>query len=326
MRAWSLFPLRASDLSRLFLLLIPLLPACRPPATSSFQGYVEAEYVHVGSPLAGTLTECRVRRGDAVRAGDPLFTLEHAAEEAAVEEASRRVAQADARLANLRKGARPTELGALSARTNQARVNLDLWNKELARREQLARDSVIASTELDLVRSQRDAARAALEVATAELETARLGAREDEIAAVEAERKALEAALARAKWAVDQKSRSAPVAGTVHDTLFRPGEVVPAGTPVVSLLPPENLKIRFFVPEPLVSSLPPKAPVEVRVDGLPDAIPATVTFVATQPEFTPPVIYSRETRSKLVYLVEASLPPAAAARLRPGQPVDVRRP
>ncbi len=306
--------------------LILSLPGCRPSAPEAFQGYAEGEFVHLSAPVGGLLLEFGPRKGDAIRAGDPLFRLESVAESAALAEADARLAQADARLANLRKGARPTEISALSARSHQAKVNLDLWDKELARREQLARDSVIASTELDLVRSQRDAARAALDVAHAELATAQLGGRDDEIVAVEAERRALAAAQARARWVVDQKSQRAPVAGLVHVTLFRPGEFVGPGQPVLSVLPPENLRARFFVPETRVAEFAPGTAVEIRADGLPERLPGTVSYISTQPEFTPPVIYSRETRSKLVYLVEARLEPAAAARLRPGQPLDVRRP
>lgn len=299
---------------------------CSPPAPTAFQGYIEADYVHVASPVGGLLVECEVRRGDSVRTGDPLFTLESGLERAAVEEAGRRVALAEARLENLLKGRRPTEIAALEARIAQSRASLEFWSAEFQRRQQLARAEVIAEVEIDQARTQRDAAQAALNAAEAELATARLGGREDEIHAAEAERDAMRAALDRARWALDQKSQSTPVPAIVHETLFRPGEFVPPGAGVVVLLPPENLFARFFVPSTQLSALTPGRAVEVRQDGSGTPLPGRIRHVATRAEFTPPVIYSRDTRAKLVFRVEAEVSPGHAAELRPGQPVEVRLP
>jgi HlyD family secretion protein len=112
-----------------------------------------------------------------------------------------------------------------------------------------------------------------------------------------------------------------PVTGTVQEVYYRPGEVVPAGRPVVSLLPPGNIKVRFFIPEPVLASIDYGDIVKVHCDACAPDITANVSFIARQSEFTPPVIYSLEERSKLVFLVEA-LPDKPNA-LRVGQPVDV---
>ena len=112
-----------------------------------------------------------------------------------------------------------------------------------------------------------------------------------------------------------------PVTGTVQEVYYRPGEVVPAGRPVVSLLPPGNIKVRFFIPEPVLASIDYGDIVKVHCDACAPVITAHVSFIARQSEFTPPVIYSLEERSKLVFLVEA-LPDKPNA-LRVGQPVDV---
>jgi len=108
----------------------------------------------------------------------------------------------------------------------------------------------------------------------------------------------------------------------VIDTLYRPGEMVPAGTPVVKLLPPSNVKVRFFIPETELARVAVGGKVEVGCDGCAASIPATVTFVSPTAEYTPPVIYSRERRARLVYMAEAR-PEAPAATLRVGQPADV---
>jgi HlyD family secretion protein len=111
------------------------------------------------------------------------------------------------------------------------------------------------------------------------------------------------------------------VAGLVHETYFVEGEWVPAGRPVAALLPPANIKLRFYVPENVVSTIALDQAVAVRCDGCPAGLSGKVSFVSNQAEYTPPVLYSKESRTKLVFLVEARLQGAA---LRPGQPVDVR--
>ncbi len=176
-----------------------------------------------------------------------------------------------------------------------------------------------------------DAARAAVEQDTAQVaelaaqvKVARLAARPDEIAAARAEAQAARAALAQAQWRLDQKAVAAPVAGAVQDRLYLPGEFVPAGNPVVVLLPPSNLKLRFFVGETELARVKPGQSVRARCDGCGAEIPAIIRFVSTQAEYTPPVIYSRENRAKLVYLVEAGVTAQEAARLHVGQPIEVR--
>ena len=154
------------------------------------------------------------------------------------------------------------------------------------------------------------------------MELANLPARSDAIAAARAEAKAANNALAQAQWRLDQKTQTAPVASIVYDTLYRPGEWVAAGAPVVSLLPPGNVKIRFYIPEPALATLRRGAAVSVRCDGCNAPIAARVAFIAPQAEYTPPVIYSRENRSKLVFLVEAR-PDEPNPALHPGLPVEV---
>ena len=129
--------------------------------------------------------------------------------------------------------------------------------------------------------------------------------------------------LAQAQWLLGQKTVDAPAAGLIEDTYYRVGEWVPAGAPIVSLLPPENRMLRFFVPEPRLASVKVGQSVLVRVDGAAQPIKAVISYIAPRAEFTPPVIYSREARAKLVFLVEARPAPGDALALHPGQPVDV---
>ena len=194
---------------------------------------------------------------------------------------------------------------------------------DLVRREQLGGADVVSQEELDQAARQRAADQAQVDQLTADLETARLGGREDVVRAAEAAVESQKAALNKARWAFDQKQQFAPTNALVQDTLYRAGEWVAAGNPVVELLPPANIKLRFFVPQAVLPRIKPGQTVSVTFDGGPHAYSATVNFISTQAEFTPPVIYSRENRAKLVFMIEAKFSPADAADLRPGQPVDV---
>jgi HlyD family secretion protein len=309
--------------ARFLSLTMGLLAGCSPEPGGVLQGYIEGEYVYPAAPVAGTLTHLAVSRGEGVQAGQLLFELEAEAETAAAREADHRVAQARARLANLTKGLRPSEIASLEAQLERAKANLHLSEVELARLTKLSEASVISPEELDRAKAARDSSLAQVASLTADLETARLGARDDEIRAAEADVEASAAALTKVKWTLGQKRQTALVGGRVHDTLYRPGEFVPAGSPVVALLPPANIKVRFFVPEPHLGSVRVSQKVRVSLDGVPQPLTATVNYLATQAEFTPPVIYSQQTKSKLVYMIEAVFSPEAAATLHPGQPATV---
>ena len=136
--------------------------------------------------------------------------------------------------------------------------------------------------------------------------------------------RAVETALTRSEWDLAQKRQKAPEAGLVFDTLYRKGEWIASGRPAVVLLPPQNIKVRAFVPQPLIAAIHLGDRVRVTVDGITASLVGTVRFVSPQAEFTPPVIYSKENRQKLVYMVELAFDQATAVQLHPGQPVDVR--
>ena len=304
--------------------LLALIAGCSLPPADVFQGYIEGEFVYPAAPVPGILTNLAVARGAEVMAGQLLFVLEAGAETAALAEAEQRVAQAKSRLDNLRKGRRPSAIAALEAQLQRSLASLQLSEVELTRITKLREGNVISADELDRAKSRRDSDQAQVASLKADLETARLGAREDEVTAATADLAATDAAVARARWMVEQKRQSAPATGRIHDTLYRVGEFIPAGSPVVVLLPPENIKARFFVPEPELASVKPGQSVSVSFDGATNAVRATINYISSQAEFTPPVIYSQQTRAKLVYLVEAAFAPADAAKLNPGQPVEVR--
>ncbi len=297
---------------------------CRRAASNEVQGYVEGQFVYVASSQAGRLDSLDVARGARVKVGDSLFRLESEPEKTTVDEAQRRLDQARAGLEDLKKGKRPSEIESIQAQLRQAQDASTLSQEEFARQEQLFASGATTTQNLDRARAARDQDRQRVAQLEADLKTAQLGARSDQVAAAEANVQVFEAALARAQWAVSQKHQIAPQAGLVFDTLYRPGEWVAAGRPVVVLLPPRNVKVRAFVPETRVALLHPGDRVTVTVDGLPGPLTGTISFISPQAEYTPPVIYNRSNRSKLVFMIEVVFEPEAAAQLHPGQPVDVQ--
>ncbi|RXZ45377.1 HlyD family secretion protein [Crenobacter cavernae] len=305
------------------MMVLALVAGCSETPDEVFPGYVEGEYLRVAAPFAGALTRLSVKRGDTVAAGKPLFALESENERAAREQAVAQLARTQSALDDLLKGKRPPELAAARAQLAQAEASLAQSRADLKRDETLVGRGFISSQQLDRTRAAYERDKAAVAQLAAQLDVARLAGREDQIAAARHDVDAARDALAQAEWQLGQKSQNAPEAGLVADTLFVAGEWVPAGSPVVSILPPANIKLRFFVPETRVGSLKTGQAVTVRCDGCAAAISAKVSFIAPQAEYTPPVIYSRENRAKLVFLVEARPRPSDAVKLHPGQPVEV---
>jgi HlyD family secretion protein len=299
------------------------LAACQRPAAPGWQGYLEGEFVYVAAPLGGRLEHLAVQRGTTVTAGATLFTLERASELAAQREAADRLRSAQARLEDLKKGARPSELAASEARLDQARAAAELSRLELERQSALFATRAIAAGDLDRARLTHERNRRAVTELEAQLATARLGGRTDAIAAATAEVAAAAAARERADWAVAQKEQAAGQDARVYDTLYREGEFVAAGAPVVALLPPAHLKVRFYVPEAAFATLKAGDSVRVAVTGRPAPLDARVSYLSPRPEYTPPVLYNRDNRAKLVFLVEAAIAGDVARELNPGQPADV---
>lgn len=301
------------------------LAACGRPEDAGWSGYVEGDYVYVASPLGGSLQSLAVRRGQQVARGAPLFALDAESEQAARDEAASRAAGAQAQAADAAKGQRADEVAVRQAELARARVESEHAARELARQQQLVRQGFVSQSRADEARAALDQARQAVAGAEAALRVARLPARADQRAAAEASAAAAQQVLRQSEWRARQKQQAAPVEAQVADTFFRPGEWVNPGQPVVALLPPGATRARFFVPEAQIGALAVGQPVTLHCDGCGAPIAARIEFIATQPEYTPPVIYSNSQRARLVFIVEARPDAKDAARLKPGQPIDVRR-
>lgn len=205
----------------------------------------------------------------------------------------------------------------------QAQVDEKRTATQLNRDEGQFKVGGIARAQLDDSRAAHAAAQARVAQLASEVAVAQLPSRDDQIKAQAAQVAAARAVLEQATWRLDQKAVRATVAGRVYDTLYREGEWVGAGGPVVRMLPPGNVKLRFFVPETVVGKLAVGQALRFRCDGCSGEIAGTIGYVSREAEYTPPVIFSNETKTKLVYMVEARPVPDRAAALHPGQPVEV---
>jgi len=270
-----------------------------------------------------------VQRGMQVKAGDPLFSLENGSETAARDQASRLLTQTQAqvRQAHAQEAQSNAKLDQAQAELGQRSADFEIATINSTRNSSLYQQDfhAISKQDVDTTKTSLDAARAAVDAARANVEAARAtaGMAESQFGSAQAGEHASEAALAKAQWDLSQKIQRAPKAGLVFDTLYREGEWVAAGHPVVSLLPPEQIKVRAFVSETQIGAIHVGAPVQVSMDGVSAPFTGKVSFISPQAEYTPPVIYSRESRSKLVFMVEIVFDPKIAANLHPGQPVDV---
>lgn len=271
-------------MKRLSLVVLMLCAACTRTQDTGWLGYAEGETAMIAAPGAGWLSGLTVKRGDAVTNGQTLFKLDDTQQSANTDQARASVA-------------------AIQAQIVEAKAALTYAQIDLTRQTRLVSEKAGTQQALDLSRSNFRAAQA-------------------RIAQLEAQAKQSEAAVTGAAYQQSERSITARTQGRVEDVFFREGEFVPAMTPVIAVLPPENVFVRFFVPESEFSKIHLGEKVGIACDGCAGNIIATISFIASKEEFTPPVIFSAGNREKLVFKVEARA--NGGLKLNPGQPVQVR--
>jgi RND family efflux transporter, MFP subunit len=259
-----------------------ILTGCGKAHEGRWLGYAEGDTAYVAAPSAGWVGNLKVERGSAVKTGDALFTLDDTSQVSSRDQAEAQIAAAKGQIA-------------------QAAANLDLARRQFDRQKGLMAAKATSRQAYDQAKSAYDAAAASLSQLRASETQAR-------------------AALSGASYQLSQRQVSARTSGIVQDIYFRQGEYAPAQTPVIAILPPDNVYVRFFVPEAEFSKIRLGQKVKIHCDGCGD-ITASVSFIAAQHEYTPPVIFSNQSRSQLVFKVEARAP--GGLKLNPGQPVDI---
>jgi HlyD family secretion protein len=296
---------------------------CSSRPSDTYQGYVEGRYVYVASPQSGRLDHLSVERGETISVGHPLFDLDDEPEAAQERQAQQLLRTSQSRFSDLRTGKRPPEVDVTRAQLTQALAQQKQSIEILQSYQAQFRAGGIPRTDLIDAQASVESNTAKVQEIRADLAVDALPARNQQMKAQAEQVAADRASLAAAAWRLQQKQISSPRQGLVFDTLYREGEWVASGSPIVELLPPENLEVRFFVPETVVGKLKAGQPILVHCDGCSADVPAAITFISPQCEYTPPVIYSNESRSKLVFMVIAAASPKNAIALHPGQPVEV---
>ena len=290
-----------------------------PHASPGWGGYVEGDTVYVAPAAPGTLTALAVTEGQAVKPGDILFSLSMGQAKAALDGAEARVKAAEAHLQNLTTGGREADVDVVRASLKRAEAELSLAADTATRTEGLYKQGLVPLAKLTADQASLKSAEAAVSQLEAQLKVAELPARDAQQAEAEASLAAARADAERARADLADRTGTAPAAGKIEAIYFHPGEVVAAGTPVLSLLPYDGRKIILFLPEAARGGIALGDKLSVTCDGCPEGLVATLSRMDATPEFTPPVIYSRDERSRLVFRAEARID----ADLAPGQPVTV---
>ncbi|MAI90672.1 HlyD family efflux transporter periplasmic adaptor subunit [Ponticaulis sp.] len=313
-------PLKRALLSGFLLAPALLLTSCSEPEDAGHIGYVEADWIYIASPQSGWVVSRLVNEGDLIEPGDLLFELDDETQLAALAEAESRVAQAYAEARNTETGARAPEIRQLQAQLADAEAALANAVSERDRVLPLVEQGLEPRSRGDQLITSVERAQAGVEAAEEAIASARLPARDGVQEASLAAAQAAEAARATAQIRVNDRQVFARSAGRVEEVFQDPGEFVNAGTPVLAVLPDDGLTVRFFVPQAELPQFFMGKEISVSSDGS-GPVMAVISRIASDAEFTPPVIYSADERDKLVFEVEARLP--AGSNLRPGLPVDV---
>lgn len=296
--------------SGFLLAIFAALAGCAQPQDEGWLGYVEAETAYIAPPQGGWITAINVARGSVVKLGDSLFTLDSERETATQAGATAqiegaRAAEEQATATIAQAAARRAEIDATIVRTQ----------RELERQRELVRIGASPRRDLEAAQAAYDSA-----VATRNQATAQSSQAQAQVAQARAQQRQATAGLATAEANLNERDVRARVAGRVENIFFRQGEYAAPGTPVIAILPADNLFVRFFIPEEALSSVQLGTRVRISCDGCADNVTATVSFIAAEAEFTPPIIYSVNNRKKLVFKAEARAP---GLNLRPGLPVNV---
>ncbi len=286
-----------------------------------YSGYIEAEYVYVSAASAGKIDEVSVIEGDFVNAGDLLFVLDDRHQQSALAAANAELAVAKANLENLEQGGRSAEVEVIRASLAQAQADAQLAQTTADRSRQLLSNGTISQARLDSDLAKLESANSHVAQLQAQLLVVELPARDAQQIAAAASLDAAKARLEDAETALSDRRIEAPIGGVVDAVFFDKGEITGAATPVVSILPEGPRKVLFFVPEAERTKLAIHQDLAVTCDGCPENASVEITRLAQSPQYTPPIIYSRDERNRLVYRVEGRL--VNADSLLPGQPVSV---
>ncbi len=289
-----------------------------------YEGYVEGDLEQI-APIEGErLDQLDVQPGAQVKKGEALFTLATPVLAEERVDSKAKVVQAEANLKNLQEALqRPQQIAVLNAAVAAAKAALALSQADYDRQAYLVPRGAATVQARDQAKMALDRDNANLAEAQRQVEAAQIPSRRHEIAAAQAAIIQAQAELNQIDVRIARQTVHAPEDGIVQDVYFWPGEMVNAGQPVLALLPPENRKIRLYVPETELARFSLGARLAIACDNCAADLQARVIYISQQAEFTPPVIFSLDERGKLVFRIDAR-PDDNNLKLPLGQPVTAR--
>ena len=303
----------------IFMVAIVLVGCSKPK--NQYQGYVEGENIYLASPFSGALVKLYVERGQKVKKGQLLFSLDPKPQTFSQVDSNALLDQGQKVLLDLQKAKRPPEIEAIEAQIAQTQAQIALAALRVRRNKTLFEKHAMDKDTLDAAVEHYNEVMEIKAQYEANLAFAKLGARSDQIDAQKAQIKALLSRVYTSKWNLAQKTLRAPADGFIFDTYYRKAEFVAAERPVLSLLTPENTRIEFFVPLKALNSLQVGKNITFTYQDAKQAEKAVISYISPEAEYMPPLVYSRENSDNIVFRVKAQV--KNSKQIFPGEPVVV---
>lgn len=305
----------------IIIIMVFFISGCDFNEKDPIEGYVEGENIYLASPFYGVLHKLAVQRGDRVSKGTLLFSLDPNPQQMNINQAQADLTQAHSILADLKKPKRKQEIEAIEAQIAQTNAQITLADIRVSRYQKLVNKQASDKDSLDVALANLQQQKQLKTQYEANLALAKLGSRDDLIRAQQSQVDSLKAKIAIAQWELSQKTLYAPANGVIFDTYYRTGEYVAAQQPVLSILTPENIRIEFFVPLEFLAKLKTGQKISFDCEGCAKNNPAVISYISPDAEFLPPLVYSRENNTKLVFRIKAQI--NSPDLFKPGQPVMV---
>lgn len=296
---------------------------CHRRDASILNGRVEAYLSDLAPRTSGRLAELLVKEGQRVKAGDLLARIEAGELDAAVDRDAAGLASSEARQLELQHGTRAEEIAQGAARVRDAEAAGRLAEENLRRAQRLFREGVIAQADLDRATTERDRAQAGLSLQQKLMAALLAGARPEQRQGAQADTRRAQATLAQSRAVKGFLEIRAPYDGIVIHRLREPGSIIGAGQAVLTVARLDQLWVRVYLPQALQVTAHQGMPVKVETEDK-RQLSGTLDELASDPEYTPKMVETREERVNLVYPARIHIARGWDQGLLPGMAVDVR--
>lgn len=289
----------------IILISVLILTGCDNKPDNMLSGYSHGEFVYLSYSGNEKIERILINKGDNVAAGQELVKIESFDAQNIFLRAEEKLSAESALLRNLESGERPEELDIIRSQIKKAQSAESQVKRQLGRYRNLYANHAISLAEWEDIRDELTQKGAQVEELINQLKARQLPARQDELSKQRSMVAAAKLERDKALWDVQQTTIVSPVNAKVFDIIYRAGERPSAGKPIISLLPPENIKVRFFIPEAKLGKFKIGSKVKLICDGCAEPIAGIINYISPEAEFTPPVIYSTKRREKLIFMAEA---------------------